>query len=250
MSSKSSAEPRSSGSGVNYNIVSDRVLQGSRFEREKEFKLKEKASGPVGSKPGVVSATFDAFRRLAAGVEGRTVADKISDSTRPTWEQYKKDNEDKLDMTGGDQKKMIQYRKELDANRDALLKKAAVGSRSAAIGDSDSEGGDENESGSGGSDSEGSSSRHHRKHHKHSKHSRHSKHHRDRSRSRDRSREKDRHRDRSRDKNSDRHRHRHRDRDSSRRDKDGDRDREREKERSHGKESRRDRSRSHDKKKD
>ncbi|KAK1744968.1 hypothetical protein QTG54_004259, partial [Skeletonema marinoi] len=38
-----------------------------------------------------------------------------------TWEQYKKDNEDKLNISGLDQKKMEEYRKELDAERDKRL---------------------------------------------------------------------------------------------------------------------------------
>ena len=32
------------------------------------------------------------------GQEERTIAQKLADSNRPTWEQYKKDNEDKLNL--------------------------------------------------------------------------------------------------------------------------------------------------------
>lgn len=39
------------------------------------------------------SATFDAFIRMAAGKEGRTLAEKMNDSNRPTWDEYKKKNE-------------------------------------------------------------------------------------------------------------------------------------------------------------
>ena len=188
---------------MNYNVVSDRVVQGSRFEREREYKNKEKSSGGVTApKPAAVSSTFDAFRRMATGKEGRSLADKISDTNRPTWEQYKKENEEKLDMTGVDQKKMIQYRKELDANRDALLKKAATGSRTAAIADSDSDGG----GGSGDSESSPDRWRHHKKDsHKSRKHSKSSKH-----RDRDRDRDRDRNKDRDRQSHSDRHRSDHR----------------------------------------
>ena len=54
---------------------------------------------------------MDAVMRLMTGQEKRTIADKISDANRPTWDQYKKDNEDKLNITGLDQKKMEEYRK-------------------------------------------------------------------------------------------------------------------------------------------
>ena len=59
--------------------------------------------------------------RLMAGMEERTIAQKLADSNRPTWEQYKQDNEDKLDLVCADMKKMVGYRKELDEQRDKLL---------------------------------------------------------------------------------------------------------------------------------
>jgi hypothetical protein len=52
-----------------------------------------------------------AVMRLMAGMEERTISEKLADSNRPTWEQYKKDNEDKLNLAGVDQKKMDAYRK-------------------------------------------------------------------------------------------------------------------------------------------
>ena len=83
-------------------------------------------SGPTSSSssatPAARSATMDAVVRLMTGQETRTIADKISDSNRPTWEQYKKDNEDKLNITGVDQKKMEEYRKQLDEEREERLK--------------------------------------------------------------------------------------------------------------------------------
>ena len=188
--------PRSS-SGVNYNLVSDRVIEPSRFEREKEYKQKEKSKSMTGTKP-VVSSAFDAFRRLATGMDGRSIADKISDSSRPTWEQYKKDNEDKLDITGTEQKRMQQYRKELDENRERLLHKSTSGSRTAAISDS------EDESDSSRSDhrsrsrdresrrhKKGSHDKRHKDHKDHRSHRSH-KHHKDK-RDRSRSRERKRH---------------------------------------------------------
>ena len=67
------------------------------------------------------SNTYDAFMRLAAGLEPRTLSDKINDPNRPTWEKYKKDNEDKLSNTTGDLKKMAEYRAELDREREKRL---------------------------------------------------------------------------------------------------------------------------------
>ena len=118
-------------SSVNYSLISDKVIEGARFEREKSSK-KTDSILPLSN----VSSTFDAFRRLTTGQESRTVADKLSDASRPTWEQYKKDNEDKLDMIGVDQRKMNQYRKELDLNRERLMTGNSK-SRTNAISDSD-----------------------------------------------------------------------------------------------------------------
>lgn len=67
------------------------------------------------------SNTYDALIRLAAGLEPRTLSDKINDPNRPSWEKYKKDNEDKLNNTTGDLKKMAEYRAELDREREKRL---------------------------------------------------------------------------------------------------------------------------------
>jgi hypothetical protein len=69
-----------------------------------------------------MSSQMDAVMRLMTGQESRTIADKISDSNRPTWDQYKQTNADKLNISGLDQKKMEEYRKQLDEERDARLK--------------------------------------------------------------------------------------------------------------------------------
>ena len=71
---------------------------------------------------GRVSSQMDAVLRLMSGQEARTIADKLADSNRPTWDQYKKDNEDKLNLSGLDQKKMEEYRKQLDLEREERLK--------------------------------------------------------------------------------------------------------------------------------
>lgn len=73
-------------------MVADKRIEDSRFQREK-------AVAAVGAN-SKASATFAAFTRIAAGVDGRRLEDKISDPNRPTWDQYKKDNEDKMNMIG------------------------------------------------------------------------------------------------------------------------------------------------------
>ena len=77
-------------------------------------------SKPSSQQPKV-SAQMAAVMRVMAGQGERTIAEKLADANRPTWEQYKKDNEDKLNISGLDQKKMEEYRKELDAEREKRL---------------------------------------------------------------------------------------------------------------------------------
>jgi hypothetical protein len=68
-----------------------------------------------------VSAQMDAVLRIMTGREERTIAEKLADSNRPTWEQYKKDNQDKLNLDNLDQKQMDEYRQTLDAERDRRM---------------------------------------------------------------------------------------------------------------------------------
>ena len=75
--------------------------------------------------PAQRSAAFYAVLRMQLGQDCRTINDKINDSNRPTWDQYKKDNEDRLNLTGADQKKMMAYRAELDAERARKLARAS-----------------------------------------------------------------------------------------------------------------------------
>jgi hypothetical protein len=143
---------------VNYGEISDRQVGDRRFEREKAYKQTEQAnSGPA------VSSTFDAFTRMAAGVEGRSLADKIADPNRPTWEQYKKDNEEKLDLVGNDVRKMVEYRAQLDKEREERLGRGTNhGKKSKAISDSD----DSSSSDSDSSSSDDGASKAKRKHKK------------------------------------------------------------------------------------
>ena len=75
--------------GVNYSNVSNSRIEDKRFTRERETWKK-----PVQENP--MSSTFDALIRMEAGLEGRTIMEKIADPNRPTWDQYKKENEDKV----------------------------------------------------------------------------------------------------------------------------------------------------------
>lgn len=119
------------GSGVDYSKVADRHVDDERFEKHKQSAAGSTPSAVVDATPAAsgaapvaqpkVSSQMAAVMRLMAGMEERTIAQKLADSNRPTWEQYKKDNEDKLDLVGADMKKMEAYRKELDEQREKLL---------------------------------------------------------------------------------------------------------------------------------
>jgi hypothetical protein len=100
-------------SGVNYALTTDRHVDEARYERIK--------AAPAAAAGAATSATMDTINRLAAGQEGRSIKDKLADSNRPTWEQYKVANADKLDLTGVDEKKMKEYRDQLDRERDNFL---------------------------------------------------------------------------------------------------------------------------------
>lgn len=109
--------------GVNYNLVVDKRIDDPRHEREKAYKLMLQKQGvnALKEKEPPINSTIDVLNRMAAGLEGRKIADKISDPNRPTWEQYKKENEDKLSLVGGEVKKMVEYRLQLDKERQSRL---------------------------------------------------------------------------------------------------------------------------------
>lgn len=65
------------------------------------------------------TARASALLQLLAGKEERTIADKIADSDRPTWEEFKKENKDVLEASDG--KEMEAYRRELDADRERRM---------------------------------------------------------------------------------------------------------------------------------
>jgi len=148
-------------STVNYNAISDRQVGDKRFERERAYKLSDQEAGIAGLKnTPAVSSTFDAFQRMAAGLERRSIQDNISDPNRPTWEQYKKDNEDKLDLVSNDVRKMVEYRAQLDKERDQRLQRGTNhGKKSKAISDS-------SDDDSSDSDSDSDDSKHGKKHKK------------------------------------------------------------------------------------
>jgi hypothetical protein len=126
-------------SSVKYDVVADKQLQDKRYERE------QASYSESNSRPATVSSTFDAFQRMAAGLDSRTISQKLADPNRPTWEQYKKVNEDKLDLVNTDVRQMAEYRAQLDRERDKLLKQRR--SESVPI-LSDSENSDEESTGS------------------------------------------------------------------------------------------------------
>ena len=113
---------------VDYSKVADRHVDDERFEKQRQAKSTADtgpavaaAGGTPAGQPKQQSSQMAAVMRLMQGKEERTIAEKLADSNRPTWEQYKKDNEDKLNIEGLDQKKMDEYRKELDEQREKLL---------------------------------------------------------------------------------------------------------------------------------
>ena len=79
------------------------------------------AAAAAAAVPPPPSAQMEAVMRVLTGQEERTLAQKLADPNRPTWEQYKKDNVDKLNLEGVDAKKMEEYRQQLDAERDKIL---------------------------------------------------------------------------------------------------------------------------------
>lgn len=122
------------GSGVDYSKVADRHVDDARFEKHRQAASSTNQStstaaatsttspAATATQPaGKLSSQMTAVMRVMAGMEERTIKEKLADSNRPTWEQYKKDNEDKLNIEGLDQKKMDAYRKELDEQREKLL---------------------------------------------------------------------------------------------------------------------------------
>ncbi len=92
------------GSGVDYSKVADRHVDDERFEKHRQTPSTTASAGPeaiaaaaAGSSSAAqtkVSSQMTAVMRVMAGMEERTIAEKLADSNRPTWEQYKKDNED------------------------------------------------------------------------------------------------------------------------------------------------------------
>lgn len=80
--------------GTDLTIVQSAPRGDKRFERyaNNPNSTTTNTSSTIGSAGGVqapVSSTFDAFTRMAAGLEGRTIMDKMNDPNRPTWEQVR-----------------------------------------------------------------------------------------------------------------------------------------------------------------
>lgn len=118
--SSSSRRPKSGPDYSKIATVSGAIAQHP--SQKGKLTLKPASSDSV-TATKAVSSQMDAVMRLMSGQGERTVAQKLADTNRPTWEQYKKDNEDKLDISGQDRKQMEAYRKELDADREKRLKR-------------------------------------------------------------------------------------------------------------------------------
>jgi hypothetical protein len=106
------------------------LVDYSRVESRPRHPSVGPAPQPITSQPQpsaaaapAMSSNMQAVMRLMTGQDERTVRDKIDDPNRPTWDQYKSQNSDKLNLEGVDQKKMEEYRQQLDAQRDEMLRR-------------------------------------------------------------------------------------------------------------------------------
>ena len=96
------------GSGVDYSKVADRHVDDARFEKHRASSTNQSTSttaatsttspAATATQPAGMSSQMTAVMRVMAGMEERTIKEKLADSNRPTWEQYKKDNEDSIPL--------------------------------------------------------------------------------------------------------------------------------------------------------
>ena len=116
-------------SGVDYSTTASRHMDDARFERAIRNKQGEAGAGAgasqlaaaAGASGAARSSTMEALVRMEAGLGEQTIAQKLADPNRPTWDQYKKDNEKALNISGNEIQSMIAYRQELDAAREREL---------------------------------------------------------------------------------------------------------------------------------
>jgi hypothetical protein len=108
---------------VDYSKITDRHVDDARYEKQRQqgAATSSSPSSMVAAPSAKMSSQMQAVVRLMTGKEERTIAEKIADSNRPTWDQYKKDNQDKFEFAGLDKKKMEEYRRELDKEREKIL---------------------------------------------------------------------------------------------------------------------------------
>ena len=80
------------GGGVNYNAISDKRIDDKRHERERinKERISKGQSNLTDIPAAAASSTYDALQRMVVGKDSRTLAEKIANPNRPTWEQYKK----------------------------------------------------------------------------------------------------------------------------------------------------------------
>ena len=159
---------------VDYSKISDRHVDDARYEKQRQQAAgQQQSSSSALMAPGVkMSSQMQAVMRLMTGKEERTIAEKIADSNRPTWEQYKKDNQDKLEITGVDQRKMEEYRRELDKEREKILSRGLNhgGGKKSKGGSSNSDDDDDSSRSGSGTSESSSRKKKNKKKHKDKKH--------------------------------------------------------------------------------
>jgi len=123
---------------VDYSKITNRPVRDARFEHPSRVSgvvagpavaptaaaampLPLSSSSAAAAMPARMSAQMDAVVRLMTGHGERTIAEKLADSNRPTWEQYKKENQSKLNLDEGQENEMENYRRQLDEQRERLL---------------------------------------------------------------------------------------------------------------------------------
>lgn len=103
---------------VDYSTVTDRPMHPAVAP---VVALPAQPNAAAAPQNRAMSSQMEAVMRLMTGAAERTIKEKLADSNRPSWEQYKADNSDKLNLEGMDQREMEEYRKQLDREREDRL---------------------------------------------------------------------------------------------------------------------------------
>ena len=132
----------SSGAGVKYDQLSKGVIVDNRYEKFQNSNLSSSIisqgannitkttniTNSSSNNSSSSSSTIETLQRMAAGLDQKSLSDKFNDPNRPTWEQYKKDNETRLNALDPiEMKEMAEYRRLLDMEREQKLAARASG---------------------------------------------------------------------------------------------------------------------------